>query len=129
MHPNRRTWTRSLLGALLITAVLVAIAGAPATATTTKAVKQIRIKNYTFTPKTITVAKGTKVTWTNMEAVTHTVTSTKSIATTTAVTKMFNATLNKGQTFSYTFKKKGIFFYECMIHSYMPSMHGKVIVK
>ena len=64
-----------------------------------------------------------------MDTVVHTVTSTNSIATTAKVTKTFNKSLSPGQSFSYTFKKKGTFFYECTIHSYMPSMHGKVIVK
>jgi plastocyanin len=40
-----------------------------------------------------------------------------------------SGSLSKGQSFSFTYKKKGTFFYECTIHASMASMHGKVIVK
>ena len=69
------------------------------------------------------------MTWTNKDGVVHTVTSANSITTSAKVTKTFNRSLSPGQSFSYTFKKAGTFFYECTIHYYMPSMHGKVIVK
>ena len=34
-----------------------------------------------------------------------------------------------GKSWSYTFKKKGTFFYLCTFHAGMASMHGKVVVK
>jgi plastocyanin len=40
-----------------------------------------------------------------------------------------SASLRKGRSFSFAFKKKGTYFYECTIHAAMASMHGKVIVK
>ena len=130
MRRSTWIWTWSMLGALLITVAVVGIVSAPATAVESSAAKHVTIKNFTFTPPTITVSRDTKVTWKNMDGVQHTVTSTNSIKTTAKIIKGFDSgPLNTGQTFSHTFKKKGSFFYECRIHAFMPSMHGKVIVK
>ena len=43
--------------------------------------KRVSIKNFEFSPKTLTVAKGTKVTWTNKDSANHTVTFKKGPAT------------------------------------------------
>ena len=52
------------------------------------------------------------------------------MSTSATVTGLFaSPTLSPGASFSYTFKKKGTFFYECTIHASMASMHGKVVVK
>jgi len=76
------------------------------------------------------VNAGTKVTWKNADGVVHNVTSASSMKTTASVTGLFaSASLGNGQSFSFTFKKKGTFYYVCTIHASMASMHGKVIVK
>jgi plastocyanin len=70
-----------------------------------------------FSPASITVTKGTTVTWTNNDDLSHTVTSD---------TGIFNSgVLNTGQTFRFTFNNIGTFNYHCSIH---PFMVGKVIV-
>jgi len=67
---------------------------------------------FTFKPKSITIAVGTTVKWTNTTTVAHTVTSNDG--------KTFNSgIINPGGTFSFTFKKKGTFGYHCMIHPFM----------
>ncbi len=78
----------------------------------------VDIKNFAFSPVTITISKGQTVTWTNMDSVPHTITST---------TGVFDSQpIEPGHTFSYTFNDAGTFEYSCTIH---PSMqHGKVIV-
>ena len=66
---------------------------------------------FTFKPKSITIAVGTTVKWTNTTTVAHTVTSD---------TGVFNSgIINPGGTFKFTFTQKGTFGYHCMIHPFM----------
>ena len=90
----------------------------------------VAIQNFTFTPQTLTVKAGTKVTWTNKDSTVHDVTSTNGPGTNATTTSTFaSGTLNSGQSFSFTFTKAGTYFYECSIHAMMASMHAKIIVK
>lgn len=78
----------------------------------------VDIKNFAFSPATLTVKVGTRVTWTNNDTVSHTVTSdTGSL--------LSSPTIAPGQTFSFTFNNVGTTNYHCAIH---PMMKGKVIV-
>ncbi len=96
----------------------------------TAAASAVAIQNFTFTPKTLTVSPGTTVTWTNNDSTVHNVISTVSISLNSATTSTFaSSNLNQGQTFSFTFTKKGVYFYECSIHKALASMHAEVIVK
>lgn len=128
--------------ALVAVAVLVAACGsssgasntpaasAPAASGSAAATSDVSIQNLAFTPKTLTVSPGTKVTWTNNDATPHNVISTVSISLNSATTSTFSsATLSQGQTFSFTFTKKGVYFYECSIHKSLPAMHAEVVVK
>lgn len=84
------------------------------------ATNQVTIKNLSFSPMSITVKKGTTVTWTNQDSPTHTVTSDNGSAT------VFDSkSLDSGKTFSFTFNNTGTFNYHCNIHS---SMMGTVTV-
>lgn len=76
----------------------------------------VNIENFVFNPATITVQKGTTVTWTQMDSAPHTITG----------NGFDSGTLNKGQTFSWTFNEAGTFSYKCSFH---PAMSGEVIVK
>lgn len=81
----------------------------------------VTIKNFAFSPATITVAKGTKVTWTNEDSVAH------QIASDSSSSAAFNGpSMATGQQFSFTFNEAGTFSYHCAIH---PSMTAKVIVQ
>jgi plastocyanin len=72
---------------------------------------EVFIQGMAFNPGTITVTAGTTVTWTNKDAVTHTVTST---------TNLFDSgSLGTNGTFSHTFATAGTFPYICKIHPYM----------
>jgi plastocyanin len=124
------------IAALLAAAAVLAACGGTSGATTTpsaspsQAVASVSILNFTFTPKTLTVAAGTTVTWTNHDPVVHNVTSADSLALNAAATSLFaSGSLGQGQTFSYTFTTKGTYFYVCTIHRTMPSMHAEVVVK
>jgi plastocyanin len=76
----------------------------------------IVIKNFSFRPSTLTVAPGAKVTVTNEDAVTHTVTS-----------SAFNTgDVGPGATLTFTAPTKaGTYPYICSIHTYM---HGSLTV-
>ena len=90
----------------------------------------VAIKNFAFTPKTLTVSPGTTVTWTNNDSMSHTVVSTKSLSLNSTTTSIFaSSALSQGQTFSFTFSAKGVYFYECTIHKSLPAMHAVIVVK
>ncbi|MDQ1428685.1 MAG: hypothetical protein QOK39_2161 [Acidimicrobiaceae bacterium] len=88
-------------------------AGAP---TPVGVAAKVSIANFAFSPATLTIKVGTKVTWTNNDVVAHTVT----------FTDVANSpVLNRGDTFSRTFTTVGTYSYICSIH---PFMHGTVVV-
>ena len=79
---------------------------------------EINISGFAFVPAIVTVTVGTTVTWTNLDSVTHTVTS---------ETGLFNSgNLASNATFNYSFTDRGTFSYFCSIHPYMK---GEVIVE
>ena len=80
---------------------------------------QVNIDNFSFTPATLTVPVGAKVTWTNKDDVPHTVVST---------TKAFphSPAMDTDESFSYAFAKAGTYEYYCSVH---PKMVGKVVVQ
>ena len=145
---NSRTLRRPvvLVAALAVVAVFVLAAcgsptnanagNTPAPATTPAAsgggstTSSIAIQNFTFAPATTTVKPGTTVTWTNDDSTVHDVTSTDGPAVDAKTTSLFGSgQMAQGQTFSFTFKKAGTYYYECTIHASMASMHAVVIVK
>lgn len=108
-----------LLMVFLISVVLISGCTGQKTNTenTPAAPNSVAIKGFAFDPATLTVAKGTIVTWTNMDTVEHTV---------VAADKAFSSdTLKNGQSFSHTFNETGTFGYTCSVH---PSMSGTVLV-
>ncbi len=73
-----------------------------------------------FNPSALTISRGTTVTWTNRDNVTHTVTSS---------TGAFNSgDVTSGKSFSYTFSAAGTFDYYCKYHQSM-GMTGTVVVQ
>lgn len=75
----------------------------------------VTIKNFAFSPKTLTVKTGTTVTWTNEDSTPHTVQfSDKSIPP--------SADLSAGggqSAYSHTFTAAGTYPYICGIHNFM----------
>ena len=78
----------------------------------------VDIEGFAYGPETVTVSKGTTVTWTQHDSAVHTVTSVSGNI-------LDSQNLAKGETFSYTFDETGTFEYYCTNH---PSMKGTVIV-
>ena len=79
--------------------------------------RHVRIDNFSFAPKQISVAVGTTVTWTNSDDVPHNVVSTDR--------KFASPVLDTDQRFSFTFREPGSYPYFCKIH---PMMTGSVQV-
>jgi plastocyanin len=91
-----------------------AVNPAPAVAGTV----DVRIVNFKFTPAMMTIRSGTTVTWTNNDAVGHTVNFHGRGINSPSV-------LNQGDKFSHTFSTPGTYAYICDIH---PFMHGTIVV-
>src|SRR5271168_2288373 len=71
----------------------------------------VEITKFAFTPKEITVAPSTKITWTNHDETPHTVTSNdKSFA---------SKGLDTDDKFEHTFSSEGDFSYICTVHPFM----------
>lgn len=77
----------------------------------------VSIKNFGFSPATITITAGSTVVWTNDDSVQHDVTFDGG--------GIASSVLNHKDTFSHTFPTAGTYHYICSIH---PFMHGTVIV-
>ena len=76
----------------------------------------VTIKNFSFSPGTLTVKVGTTVAWVNEDSAAHTIKS----------DTFSSGELSNGQKFEFRFEKAGSFDYSCGIH---PSMKGKIIVE
>jgi len=109
--------------ALILTAGLDAHAAARPTpvplAHQAPPVARVAIAGYAFRPKTLTVAPGTRVTWTNTDSDSHAVASDTGAF-------VESANLSAGQSFTHTFDKAGVYRYHCGLHAFMT---GTVIVK
>lgn len=77
------------------------------------ATDKVDIQNFAFSPASVTVKKGTTVTWTNKDSVTHTVTETDSQA------GPSSGDVNPGSSYSFTFNTPGTYHYHCSIHTEM----------
>jgi plastocyanin len=106
-----------LLGAVASGAVIHGVSTVRA-AEEKKAAVNIAIDNFSFTPREITVASGTTITWVNRDDVPHTVVSTD---------KRFKSNaMDTDNQFSFTFTDAGAYTYFCSVH---PIMVGKIVVK
>ena len=104
-----KNFIRIFVLALLLVAAfsLVVVKGETAhqnsqTASSTVAVK---IDNFSLGPQVITVAPGTKITWTNRDDIPHTVVSTQGA--------FKSEVLDTDESFSFTFDKPGTYPYFC----------------
>ena len=106
------TFARTL--ALGVTILLVAVAGSPVRASDI----EVKIDNFTFNPKQVTVKAGDSITWVNHDDIPHTVTS---------QTQAFRSkALDTDDKFSFTFATPGTYSYFCALH---PQMTGTIVVE
>ena len=80
--------------------------------------KEVKIDNFSFVPKSLTVKAGTEVIWTNRDDIPHNVESTDK--------KFSSPVLDTDQVFSFSFQNPGTYPYFCKIH---PMMTGTVVVE
>src|SRR5262245_9303123 len=78
----------------------------------------ISVQEFKFAPSVLTVRVGTRVTWTNHDEETHTVTS--------ATGAFASAGLGHEEGFSETFTRSGRYEYFCALH---PHMKATLIVR
>ena len=84
---------------------------------------KVQIKDFLFKPEAVTVAAGTKITFTNKDSAPHTATSGKS----PNPDGVFDTgTLKKGQSKSIKVTKAGTYAYYCEFH---PFMTATVVIK
>jgi plastocyanin len=115
-------------GTLMLGLLLAACGGGTAPTTTAvptssptasaEGAASVTIQGFAFSPAEITVRAGDTVTWTNRDAVTHTVTQ--------EGMGWNSGDVRGGQSYSKTFDTVGIFDYFCLYHTYMK---GRVIVE
>jgi len=117
-----KSWIRICVLALLLVAAfsLVVVKGETAhpNPQATASIVAVKIDNFSFGPQAITVAPGTKITWTNRDDIPHTVVSTEGV--------FKSRVLDTDESFSFTFDKPGTYPYFCSVH---PKMTGTVVVK
>jgi len=105
------------------TAVPTTTAAPAGTTSSNSSVAEVKIteqdEKYGFAPATLTVAKGTRVEWSNTTDAPHTVTSDSG---TTLASSMINPS---GGSFDFTFTQPGTYTYHCTVHPYMK---GTIVV-
>lgn len=78
----------------------------------------VNISGFAFSPSSLTIKAGVKVTWTNKDGAAHTVTSDDGTFTS-------SGNLDTGETYQFTFMTAGTYHYHCAIH---PAMKGTITV-
>jgi plastocyanin len=130
---ERRLLGRSLL--VLAMAGLLALAATVATAQSRSATpangragsKLVSVSGSAWSPSSLTVTRGGRVTWKNPTSVTHDVVA-------YGGKWSFSRSLSSGQSVSYVFSNAGTFLFRCALHSYVSGgvcygMCGRVIVQ
>ena len=101
------------LAVLLVPIFVLAVLAAPSFGTGVS----VGVKNYKFAPKSITIKKGTRVTWNwHSSGVPHDVTG-----------KGWSSGIRTSGHYRHTFRTKGTFTVVCKIH--LKSNHMKMTVK
>jgi plastocyanin len=113
MHSRPRLYVPMLLAA----AVAAIAANIPAQADS-PASSEIQIKDFMFTPVTITVRAGAVVAWANKDDEPHTVASDSGL--------FRSGALDTNDRFTFKFDKPGTYHYVCSIH---PKMIGTIVVQ
>lgn len=103
------------------TTVTTSAAGETTTSVAASATASVPIRSFVYVPPTLTVKPGTRVTWTNEDSAMHTVTS----GANRTPDGKFDARLEQGETFSFTFDSPGTYEYYCKPHT---NMVAKVVV-
>ena len=79
----------------------------------------VSISGYAYSPAALTVNVGDTVTWTNQDTAPH------NVVVTSGPEKFTSPTLQKGQSYTFTFTKAGSYQYYCSVH---PDMKASITV-
>lgn len=109
---------KRIVASLVLAAALIGTQAAPAAAPRAGAggTKIVSISHFEFNPHTISVAKGTRVVFSNSSGTAHTATDAGAFDT---------GHIKPGHSVAVRFTQKGTFSYHCTIHTFM---HGKIVV-
>ncbi len=102
----------------VVDSALAMTSGSQARLEKTANTTEVKIDNFSFTPKSMTLKAGAVVTWTNRDDIPHTATSTEK--------KFASPVLDTDQAFSFKFQEPGSYPYFCKIH---PTMTGTIVVE
>ena len=115
---------RRIVGTLVATALVLAACGSSASSAPSAAAPAgssaggaVAIVDFAFQPASISVARGTTVTWTNTGATAHTVTADDA--------SFDSGNVDVGKTFTTTANTAGTIAYHCTIH---PQMKATIVV-
>nr|WP_322014807.1 cupredoxin domain-containing protein [Paraburkholderia sp. J12] len=72
---------------------------------------EILIKNFMFSPMSLTIKAGTTVTWKNLDGEPHSVVNDAGV--------FHSAGLDQDDTYQFKFDKPGVYHVNCGIHPYM----------
>jgi len=113
---RRLAW--NLAGLLVLSAAQACFpaVGTPPSATVTAVA--VSIKDFAFSPQTLTVPSGTTVTWTNLDDEPHSVRG--------ADAQIRSDALDQHESYSVRFEKPGTYKYGCSLH---PKMSGTIVVQ
>ncbi|MFC5747339.1 cupredoxin domain-containing protein [Actinomadura rugatobispora] len=104
------------LGSPSLLAGLLGPAAEPARADTA----QVRMQNTAYSPSTLTIRVGDTVTWTNLDQIPH------DVVTTSGPQALRSPMLQRGRSWSFTFRVAGTYAYYCSVH---PAMRGRIVVQ
>jgi plastocyanin len=105
---------RALFPAAML-AVVFALSGASVPVSAEEV--EIHVDNFTFSPQTLTVAKGTTVVWVNRDDTPHRIVAVKN--------QFKSPVIDTDERFRWTFTEAGSYAYFCSMH---PHMTGTVTV-
>lgn len=120
-----KTKTIALLGLCAVPLIMCLPDRSSATSTAKPKTYEVKISNFTFQPKRVTIKVGDKVRWTDQDDfVVHDVDSDDE-------TSFASSDLEKGDKFQHRFRKKGRFPYHCSFHGGVggQGMSGVIVVK
>lgn len=121
-HPIRRL-AMGILAAASVALLAIATVGLLSSAAVAEPTAQasrtkvVDIKNFAFKPATLTINKGSSVSFVNSSGVAHTATKAKAFNT---------GRIKAGKSKLVRFAQKGTFAYHCSIH---PFMKGTIVVQ
>lgn len=113
-HPLARPTARTFVSGIVAVATMLLVGGGVALAAT----RAVAISDFAFSPRTITINVGDRITWTNSDQVAHTATANNGAFDT--------GLIDQGESATVRFTQPGTYRYACTPH---PTMTGTIRVR